>query len=50
MTPDESPLGHCPECGEVITPAWILVEYQKDDDTDAVWAECPDCEDVVAPK
>jgi hypothetical protein len=30
--------------------AWTLVEYEKDDGTEGVWAECPGCGDVVAPE
>ncbi|WP_246988410.1 phage terminase large subunit family protein [Halorientalis marina] len=50
MNTDESALGRCPDCGESIPEAWLLVEYEKDDGTDGVWAECPVCEDVVAPE
>ena len=50
MNADESSLGHCPECGEEISEAWILLEYKKNDGTEGVWAECPVCEDVVAPE
>mgnify|MGYP000733482917 FL=1 len=50
MNADESSLGRCPECGEDISEAWTLVEYEKDNGTEGVWAECPVCEDVVAPE
>jgi hypothetical protein len=51
MTPDDTQiLGRCPDCGEPIPTAWILVEYEKDDGTEGVWAECPTCDDVVAPE
>jgi hypothetical protein len=50
MNADESSLGHCPDCGERISKAWLLVEYEKNDGTEGVWAECPACEDVVAPE
>jgi len=50
MNADESSLGRCPECGEDISEAWVLVEYKKDDGTEGVWAECPACEDVVSPE
>ncbi|GAB7008974.1 hypothetical protein JCM31271_09170 [Halorubrum trueperi] len=50
MNADESSLGRCPECGEDVSEAWILVEYEKEDGTEGVWAECPVCEDVVAPE
>ena len=50
MNADESSLGRCPECGEEISEAWILVEYKKNDGTEGVWTECPACEGVVAPE
>ncbi|CQH63594.1 small CPxCG-related zinc finger protein (plasmid) [Halobacterium hubeiense] len=50
MPPDDLSLGQCPNCGEPISHAWLLVEYTKDDGTDGVWAECPSCEDVVEPE
>jgi phage terminase large subunit GpA-like protein len=50
MNSDGSSLGRCPECGERIPPAWLLVEYEREDSTEGVWAECPACEGVVAPE
>jgi len=50
MPSDETVLGRCPDCGEPIPTAWRLIDYQKDDGTEGVWAECPACEDVVAPE
>jgi hypothetical protein len=50
MPTDDSSLGQCPECGDRIAAAWLLVEYSKDDGTDGIWAECPACEAVVAPE
>ena len=50
MPDDRRVLGCCPDCGERIPTAWVLVEYKKNDGTDGVWAECPECADVVAPE
>lgn len=50
MPADDSLLGQCPDCGQPISDAWTLVEYSKDDGTDGIWAECPGCEEVVAPE
>jgi hypothetical protein len=50
MTTDKPGLGTCPECGERIPDGWLLVQYQKDDGSEDVWAECPGCEEGVAPE
>lgn len=50
MPDDTQILGRCPDCGDEIPEAWLLVEYTKDDGTEGIWAECPTCEDVVAPE
>jgi hypothetical protein len=50
MPDNTQSLGDCPDCDETITTAWVLVEYEKEDGTEGVWAECPACKDVVAPE
>jgi hypothetical protein len=50
MSNDESVLGRCPHCGEFITDVWVLVEYETEDGSTGIWAECPSCEDVVSPE
>lgn len=50
MPDDTQTLGYCPACGEQISIAWLLVEYEKQDGSEGVWAECPACEEVVAPE
>jgi len=49
MTDDTPTHGRCPGCGEGISAAYILVEYEKNDGTTGIWAECPTCDDVVSP-
>ncbi|WP_449405124.1 DUF7837 family putative zinc-binding protein [Haloplanus rubicundus] len=39
--------GRCLECDESISAAHILVEYEKDDGTTGILAECSVCDDVV---
>ncbi|WP_460538383.1 DUF7837 family putative zinc-binding protein [Haloplanus salinarum] len=39
--------GRCLGCDESISAAQILVEYEKDDGTTGILAECPVCDDVV---
>jgi len=50
MNTDDSSLGCCPDCGEEIPTGWRLIDYEKDDGSEGVWAECPVCDDVVAPE
>jgi len=50
MTDGPEILGRCPDCGESISRHWLLVEYERDDDATGIWAECPECADVVAPE
>jgi len=45
-----SALGCCPDCGERIPTRWCLIDYEREDGTEGVWAECPACKDVVAPE
>jgi len=47
---NDSPLGCCPDCGESIPTGWRLIDYERDDGTEGVWAECPACENVVSPE
>ena len=44
MPPDDV-LGRCPYCATSITRAWLLIKYET-----GVWAECPECDDVVEPE
>ncbi|WP_455429257.1 DUF7837 family putative zinc-binding protein [Haloplanus rubicundus] len=50
MTNDTRKHGRCPKCDEDISVAHVLVEYEKDDGTTGLWAECPTCDDVVSPE
>ena len=47
MSENQAALGRCPDCGRRIRPAYALIEYVRDDGTTAVFAECPECNDVV---
>lgn len=49
MSPNSSPLGRCPECGQPIPAGWTLIEYERDDGV-GIFAECPSCEAVVRPE
>ncbi|MFC4438542.1 hypothetical protein ACFO3C_12760 [Halostagnicola sp. GCM10023398] len=43
-----SRLGTCPACAATITAVDVLVEYDVNGQP-AVWADCPDCREVVHP-
>lgn len=48
---DDSPtLGLCPDCGTEIATYNVLIEYETDDGQPALWAECPECREVVHPE
>jgi len=50
MTNGTNSLGRCPNCGRSIPPGFLLLEYETDDGSTGIWAECPDCDDVVDPE
>jgi hypothetical protein len=43
-------LGDCPLCAATIPPARLLAEYRHPDEWPRLLAECPGCDEVVAPK
>ncbi|MFB9811968.1 DUF7837 family putative zinc-binding protein [Haloarcula sebkhae] len=47
MSDDTRSPDRCPDCDQPIANSWILVEYEEDDGTEDIWAECPTCRDVV---
>jgi predicted RNA-binding Zn-ribbon protein involved in translation (DUF1610 family) len=49
MSNHNAVLGECPQCGREIPRAYLLIEYETEDDEAGVWAECPECADVVDP-
>lgn len=49
MTAESSTLGSCPHCGAVVASVDVLIEYETAEGEPAVWAECPDCGEVVDP-
>jgi hypothetical protein len=50
MATRESTPGHCPNCGQSVPAANVLIEYVRDDGRPAAYAECPACADVVRPR
>jgi hypothetical protein len=42
-------LGVCPHCQTAINAADVLIEYETSDGHDALWADCPECREVVDP-
>lgn len=49
MTADQDHLGICRFCGAAIFEGAVMIRYTRDDGSDAVWAECPDCGEIVDP-
>jgi len=47
---DSSTLGQCPNCGTEIPTHSVLIEYESEDGQPALWAECPECREVVHPE
>lgn len=43
-------LGHCPDCTAEIASYDVLIEYETEDGQPAIWAECPECREVVHPE
>ncbi|MCW8173292.1 hypothetical protein D8S78_20460 [Natrialba swarupiae] len=49
VTTNPPSLGTCPFCHAEITPIDVILEYETDSGL-AVYAECPECQDVVNPQ
>lgn len=49
MDHNQSPLGVCPDCGRELQPVHALIEYEKTNGEQGIFAECPKCDDVVEP-
>lgn len=43
-------LGRCPGCGETIPSSRLLIRYQTSEGWPRLFAECPQCTDVVHPQ
>lgn len=50
MATEDLLLGECPQCGEAVRWAQLLIEYRRSSGEHAVFAECPGCTQVVAPR
>ena len=48
-TQHASRLGTCPHCHTELTAFDVLIEYETSDGKDAVWVDCPGCQEVVDP-
>lgn len=42
-------LGTCPDCDAVVRRTDVLIDYTDGDGHRAVWAECPECREVIDP-
>lgn len=50
MAEHNATLGDCPNCGVELPSAYLLIEYETEAGDTAIYAECPECDDVVAPE
>jgi len=50
MEANDGHLGTCPRCGSVVERRDELISYTRSDDSVGVFAECPSCASVVAPR
>ncbi|WP_290810020.1 hypothetical protein [Halovivax sp.] len=48
MSSEQSVAGDCPHCRAAVPRSRVIIEYETDAGP-GVYAECPECEDVVAP-
>lgn len=48
MNETQEPLGGCPHCETRIPASRLLIEYDSSDGP-GIYAECPNCRDVVTP-
>jgi hypothetical protein len=39
----------CPQCGNEIREAWVLIEYETTEGDAGIWVEYPNCEAVMDP-
>ncbi len=46
----DQPLGRCPNCGEMIPAANLLIRYESNGNWPKLFAECSACEDPVHPE
>lgn len=50
MSEERPTVGACPQCERALGTEWVLIEYERADGSRGRFAECPDCEAVVAPE
>ncbi|MFC4358758.1 hypothetical protein ACFO0N_12475 [Halobium salinum] len=50
MSEEIPSLGVCPRCERTLGEEWLLIEYERADGSRGQFAECPECDAVVAPE
>lgn len=43
-------LGHCPSCSTEILATRLLIRYETQEGWPRMYADCPECHDVVRPE
>jgi hypothetical protein len=49
-TDPQAELGTCSFCGAIVAAQDVIVEYERQNGAPGIWAECPDCSEIVDPK
>jgi uncharacterized Zn finger protein len=49
MSDPDTILGACPSCEHDLRRVHVLIDYETDSGEPGVWADCPECGEVVDP-
>lgn len=47
---DTPALGTCLECAAAVSPACVLIKYERGEGEASAFAECPGCREVIRPE
>ena len=49
MSDPDATIGTCPNCERDLRRTHVLIDYETEDGEPGVWADCPECGEVVDP-
>lgn len=49
MSDSDTNIGACPHCERALRERHVLIDYETDGGKQGVWADCPECGEVVDP-